>query len=543
MAYETLTSGPDLYFALGTHVTLAGGAGNDTMTGSTGADRLMGQSGDDDLFGGAQHDTLGGGSGNDRLYGGNGLDRLLGGPGDDLMDGGNDGDVFWMGAGNDTILGGSGNDMLIVGGVDGVRIDLRLTAPQDTGRGLSVITGIERIHGGDGADFLHGGSGLVRLFGHGGNDTLQVDNWWARIEGGDGDDLLTGGRLFGEAGNDSLTGFQLHGGTGDDLLQAVSGRQSVLFLDAGNDTLIASGDSRVSGHEAEAALTIDLRLTIAQDTGVGIDLLQGVSALSGSKFSDLLIGSSNADWISGGGGNDTVLGLEGNDTLSGGGLTDGGAGDDLIGGGRAIGGAGNDTITGGMVVYQGDADVTVDLRKRFGTSATDGHDTLTRQVRSIATDGGDDLLYGQNTNRQRGNNLLDSGAGNDTLFGMNGADTLLGGSGADVLVGGWGTDLIDGGLDLDVDRFVFGSASYNEVVRNFVSGIDIISLVRVDANRTLAGNQDLVWAGTVATARSVWVQTVGADTWVYADTSGDTSAEIRIRLEGVTSVSESDFWL
>jgi VCBS repeat-containing protein len=56
---------------------LSGGAGNDTLIGSQGNDTLFGGAGNDDLQGGADNDTLVGGLGNDRLEGGQGFDTVI----------------------------------------------------------------------------------------------------------------------------------------------------------------------------------------------------------------------------------------------------------------------------------------------------------------------------------------------------------------------------------------------------------------------------------------------------------------------------------
>ncbi|WP_376739857.1 calcium-binding protein, partial [Microcystis aeruginosa] len=71
---------------------LAGGSGNDTISGNAGNDYLFGEDGNDVLNGGADYDFL---------YGGNGNDAVNGDTGDDY---------FTNDAGNDTINGGSGND-------------------------------------------------------------------------------------------------------------------------------------------------------------------------------------------------------------------------------------------------------------------------------------------------------------------------------------------------------------------------------------------------------------------------------------------------
>ncbi|HET9068718.1 MAG TPA: hypothetical protein VFN28_08730, partial [Amaricoccus sp.] len=71
---------------------LFGGAGNDTLTGGSGADQIFGQAGNDTLlgkggadflFGGAENDTLTGGDADDQVFGESGDDRMIWNPGDD----------------------------------------------------------------------------------------------------------------------------------------------------------------------------------------------------------------------------------------------------------------------------------------------------------------------------------------------------------------------------------------------------------------------------------------------------------------------------
>ena len=57
--------------------TLAGGNGNDTITGSTGATSLDGGAGNDSLTAGGSKDVLTGDAGNDTLVGGAGADKLM----------------------------------------------------------------------------------------------------------------------------------------------------------------------------------------------------------------------------------------------------------------------------------------------------------------------------------------------------------------------------------------------------------------------------------------------------------------------------------
>ena len=60
--------------------------GNDTITGSSAADRILGNGGNDLLDGDAGRDTLEGGAGNDTLNGNGGQDTMTGGAGVDIFD-------------------------------------------------------------------------------------------------------------------------------------------------------------------------------------------------------------------------------------------------------------------------------------------------------------------------------------------------------------------------------------------------------------------------------------------------------------------------
>jgi Ca2+-binding RTX toxin-like protein len=90
-------------------MTLNGGAGIDTFTGSDTADTLNGGAGNDMLTGGAGNDALDGGDGNDTLNGGVGNDILSGGDGADTL-------IWSDGDGSETIEGGPGSDTVQVNG-------------------------------------------------------------------------------------------------------------------------------------------------------------------------------------------------------------------------------------------------------------------------------------------------------------------------------------------------------------------------------------------------------------------------------------------
>ncbi|MEM6423329.1 MAG: LamG-like jellyroll fold domain-containing protein, partial [Pseudomonadota bacterium] len=73
-------------------------AGDDTIQGLGGADKIDGGAGDDDLEGNNGNDTIHGNYGDDHLKGGDGNDFLDGGRGSDLLEGGDGNDILLSGA-------------------------------------------------------------------------------------------------------------------------------------------------------------------------------------------------------------------------------------------------------------------------------------------------------------------------------------------------------------------------------------------------------------------------------------------------------------
>ena len=100
---------------------------NDHLNGGHGSDRLYGLGGDDDFWadqnadggGYGAHDLVDGGAGNDTIYGGRGFNRLIGGPGDDFIQGGAATNVLTGGDGDDTLrTRGHGSNRLDAGAGD-----------------------------------------------------------------------------------------------------------------------------------------------------------------------------------------------------------------------------------------------------------------------------------------------------------------------------------------------------------------------------------------------------------------------------------------
>jgi Ca2+-binding RTX toxin-like protein len=165
---------------------LIGASGDDKLQGDSGADVLEGNAGDDDLQGLSGQDLLYGDGGYDKLYGGNDHDRLKGGDNDDLLDGGFDPDV---------IIGGTdnfGDTVTYSTRAVGVVVDLNdPNALQGQPGEDDLISEVEHVYGGDGADKVWGNASSNRLMGFAGNDQLHGFQGKDIIAGGSGADFLT----------------------------------------------------------------------------------------------------------------------------------------------------------------------------------------------------------------------------------------------------------------------------------------------------------------------------------------------------------------
>ncbi|AGT09645.1 calcium-binding protein [Paracoccus aminophilus] len=395
---------------------------------------ITGTSASETLNGGENDNLMRGGAGNDTVFGNGGNDRLYGEVGDDVLNGGAGNDTLYGDAGNDTLIGGAGVDTADYSGSVAVRVNLATTSAQNTGYGLDVLSGIENVVGGDKNDVLTGDNGANLLSGGLGNDTLN---------GGAGNDTLDGG-----AGNDMLIGG------------------------AGIDTVLFSG---------KAAITVDLNVTRAQNTGQGLDTIQQVENVISGDGNDRLTGDAGANMLSGGAGNDTLSGGAGNDVLN------GGLGNDLL-----DGGAGADTI-----IFTSNRSIRVDLGLATAQNTGEGLDTI-RNIENATGGSGNDRLTGNG-----GANVLSGGAGNDMLIGNGGNDKLIGGDGNDTLVGGLGKDVLTGGAGHDV--FVFDAKSGADRITDFTRYDDTIqvkwaghSYADLDI-RQVGGNTVVHFAGTTIT--------------------------------------------
>lgn len=396
---------------------LFGGAGNDTLTGGSGADQL---------FGGAGNDTLLGKGGNDLLFGGAGNDTLIGGTGDDQVFGeaGNDRMIWNPGDGSDLFEGGDGTDTAEVNGgnasetftitANGARVRFDRVSPApfvlDIGTTENLVV---NANGGD--DTITAGNGLAGLIkltidGGAGNDTITGGDGNDTLLGGDGNDVIIGGR-----GNDTAqlgagdNTFVWNPGDGSDVVEGQAGTDTLVFngsnvsekisisanhgrvglvRDVGNITMDLNGVEHIQLNALGGADNITVNdlsgtgvtqvaIDLASPPGSGMgDLAADTVTVNATKYDDVIA-------VQGQGGSLTVAGLSELVTISGSEATDA-----LV----VAGGAGNDTLSAALLAA--------------------GNTTLT----------------------------LDGGAGNDTIIGSQGADILLGGDGNDTVTGGRGND-------------------------------------------------------------------------------------------------------
>ncbi len=453
---------------------------------------------------GSGQDT--GGAGSDTLIG---IENLTGSAHDDTL-GGDAGNNLLDGGGNDD--GGVGDTASYADATAAVTVSLALqgSAQNTVGAGSDTLSNFENLTGSAFNDTLGSDSHDNILDGGDGNDTAsyadatgavtvdltQQDSPQNTVNAGN-DTLISIENVTGSNFNDTLIGDfndnKLTGGGGNDMLIGGDGNDS---LDGG------TGTDTVSYADAGDAVTVNLAVTTAQDTGTnggsgaGIDTLANIENVIGSVFDDTLAGNAGNNVLDGGDGNDTasyvgassgvtvslaiaaaqntigagvdtLIGIENltgsalNDTLTGdanANILDGGAGNDTLNGGAGednlLGGAGNDTLMGGAgddimdggaagsdTASYADATgaVTVNLTQSDQDTIGAGFDTLTN-FENLTGSAFNDTLTGN-----AAANILNGGAGNDMLNAGAGNDSLIGGVGNDTLIGGAGNDVMDGG--------------------------------------------------------------------------------------------------
>src|SRR5262247_581866 len=443
---------------------LFGGAGNDVLTGGSGADLLFGGAGNDTLLGKGGADQLFGGAGNDVLTGGDGDDQVFGQGGNDRMiwNPGDDSDLFEGGDGVDTaeVNGGNGSETFtITANGTRVRFDRLDPAPffLDIGTTENLVL---NANGGD--DTITAGNGLAGLIkltidGGAGNDKITGGDGNDTLIGGDGNDLIIGGR-----GNDTA-----RLGAGDDTFVWNPGDASdVVEGQDGTDTLVFNGANinekiDISANGSRVRLTRDIG-TVTMDLN-GVEHIQ-LNALGGAD-------SVTVNDLSGTGVTQVAIDLAS--------PPGSGAGDLAADSVTVNATKGDDVIE---VQGQNGSLTVVGLRELVTISASEATDALV-----VAGGAGNDTLSAVTLPALNTMLTLDGGAGNDVLLGSRGNDRLLGGDGKDFVDGNQGNDvaLLGAGDDVfqwdpgDGSDIVEGEAGTDTLVFN---GANINERMDISAN-------------------------------------------------------------
>ncbi|HEX8670088.1 MAG TPA: hypothetical protein VF727_17135 [Allosphingosinicella sp.] len=402
-------------------VSLAGGEGDDVLTGTARDDTLTGNGGDDRLDGAAGEDVLEGGTGADMLDGGAGTDRLTGGDGDDL---------YVIDDARDKIVEGSatgGNDTVYASvsySLAGRYVEsLVLTgnaAIGGTGNGLP-----NRITGNSAANLIDGAGGADTMRGGAGDDTYLVENIGDKVveAAGGGNDTVRSSVSFSLAGQHVetllLTGADGISGTGNSLANRLVGNGAANVLNGGEGADWMSGGGGSDTYYVENAGDL-----VFEQAGGGHDIVRSSVgfSLAGQDIEDLVLTGGNAI---DGTGNALANGISGNSAAN---RIDGGAGAD-----RMSGGAGNDSYVvdnAGDLVFEANGGGTDIVLSSVGFSLAGQYIEELTLTGSGASDGTGNSL----SNVLRGNgavNSLSAREGDDHLFGGNGNDRLTGGAGQD----------------------------------------------------------------------------------------------------------------
>jgi Ca2+-binding RTX toxin-like protein len=509
------TNGGDSLFGTSTGDTISGLGGNDSLKGFGGADFIDGGAGIDTVFygdssagvsinlatgrcfgGSAEGDTL---VSIENVFGSNFNDTITGTSGANQLHGGEGNDVIKGGGGNDFLDGGNGNDILVSTIWDACTLDGG--AGDDTFKGSGAADVLIGGAGSDTADFSHRSfvtislgdplpywAGLEtphaqfisieNLTGTSGQDTLVGNGGSNVIRGGDSADNVIGG-----GGADIM-----YGGTGNDHIYVDNAGDVVReYVGEGSDTVRTTVSyTLTAGSEIEWFVPDDHRLTVAMN-------------LTGNEFGQYIWGNYGDNIIEGGGGADDMNGWKGNDTY----IVDN-LGDTLFENGDVHSTPENESEGFDTVLTSVDFNVglynEIEVLQAIGTANV----SLTGSL-------DDNIIIGNDAT-----NVIDGSYGKDTMTGRGGIDAFL-----------WKS--ID-----EIGHFTFDP----DIVTDYSSAQgDVLHLTIIDANETVAGNQDFTFIGnTVFTAPGQinWF-TNGTDTFIQLNTNADLAVDGVIQLNGVTN--------
>jgi Ca2+-binding RTX toxin-like protein len=562
--------------------------------------------------------TVDGGAGNDTLLGSNGADVLLGGDGNDFVDGQQGNDVALLGAGNDvfqwdpgdgsdTVEGQGDADRLVFNGSAGNEIfDIaangsRVRFMRNLGNITMDLNGIETID----VNSL-GGTDQVAVNNLTGTGVATVNvNLSGAIGGTAGDAAADVVTVNGTNGNDVIDVF----GSGSSLaVLGLSTTVNITGSEGANDSLVINA---LGGNDGVTATTLPAGVVkLTMDGGAGNDVLLG------SQGGDVFLGGDGDDFVFGDNGNDVAF-LGANDDVF---QWDPGDGNDIVEGQdgtdrmmffgsnvaeridivanggrvlflrdvasvsmdlndvetieyRALGGA--DAITVGDLSGTGVARIELDLRGPDGggdgaadtvtVNGTQGADNF-----GAAGDSGGVTVFGLHTrvdifhqeqendrltlNGLGGGDVIDAtsleadgiqlaingGLGEDMIFGSEGNDTITGGDGNDVAFMGAGDDTFtwNPGDDNDV---LEGQDGFDAMIFN---GANVAEIINVDANGSrvrFARNIANVVMDLNGVESTTFNAQGGADMIFVGDLSGTDLVELNLNLGSNDAQTDSVF--
>jgi Ca2+-binding RTX toxin-like protein len=431
-------------------LTLDGGAGDDTLTGSGNADVLLGGAGDDSVTGGRGNDLA-------------------------LLGSGDDGFIWNPGDGSDVVEGQAGFDTLDFNGANiGEHIDISANGERarffrDVGSVTMDLNSVERIH-----FSALGGADDITVNDLSGTHVREVAIDLAAIPGTtQGDGQIDQVHALGD---DAANTIEVHASATS---VSLTGLSTALTIDhaEGQDRLIVDG---LGGNDTISATAVPAgAISITLQGGAGND------RLTGSAGDDQLLGGADDDVLIGGAGSDRLFGDDGNDRL----IWNAGDGSDL-----AEGGDGSDTLE----VNDGNDAQTLTITANGTRVRIDGIDSAPFNIDAgtienivINANGGDDHITAGNGLSTLVQLTLDGGAGNDVIVGGDGADILLGGDGNDSITGGRGNDLAL--LGAGDDAFIWNPGEGSDVVEGG-SGTDTMQFfgANVSENIDISANGERV---------------------------------------------------
>jgi Ca2+-binding RTX toxin-like protein len=481
-------------------------------------------------------------SGLSLIYMAAGNDVLVGAAGSDTVDLGLGDDVFRVSGdqGADSVTGGDGTDR-IEAGADNTIIR------------LSALVGVEQLSSAGFANISVGGTAA--------GDVLNLANVTltgiVRIDGGDGNDTLTGSAqadtLRGGAGNDVLAGgggndiFEITGnGDGADTIDGGTGTDQILVTTQGTTIRLAAPTLAV---ETITGLGSALVYGALNDSiNLSAVTLNGIVSIDGGLGNDTVTASAASDTILAGLGNDTLTGNGGDDIY----VFNLGDGQDILleyantGGGwggvdALVFGAGIDSDD--VTISKTGTDViltivptgeTVTIKSQAGSSSSywveevrfaDG--TVWDRATTIGT-----AIYGTAAGE-----TMTGTTGADVFFALDGNDTITGAGGADRLYGGDGTDTINGGIG---DDGLYGGAG-DDVFQYGAAGDGYDHVGGGAGNDTILATAANTWIGLRSMSGIEAIGSGGfSNVTVWGSTSADSLNFSAVTLTGIVKIDAYD---